>query len=189
MSWQDATGWLVAFGLLVLVSFTIFGDPDGPLAGDDAPAKPAPEPRDDNTLEARVHRVVDGDTILAQPVFRGGAPSAAIRRVRYIGVDTPESVKPDAPVECFGEQAAAENKRLVQGRIVKLVTDREKYDKYGRELAYVYLDGKFINAELIKGGFARTIEIPPNTSKAEELNRLERVAIRTNKGLWSACER
>lgn len=193
MSWQDATGWLVAFGLLVAVAFSafdIYGGSTGPSAKE-TPRAPQAEvqSREGSSRDARVSRVVDGDTIIVRSVNRSGEPSGALRRVRYIGVDTPESVKPDAPVECFGKEAATENRRLVEGRIVKLVSDKEAFDKYGRALAYVYVDGKLVNAELIKGGFARTIEIPPNTSKADELNDLERVAIRTNKGLWGVCDR
>lgn len=193
MSWQDATGWLVAFGLLVAIAFSafdIYGESTGPSAKDTARApQPQAPSREGTSRNARVSRIVDGDTIVVRSVNRSGEPSGAQRRVRYIGVDTPESVKPDTPVECFGKEAAAENRRLVEGRIVKLVSDKEAFDKYGRALAYVYVDGKFVNGELVAGGFARTIEVPPNTAKAGELNRLERVAIRTNKGLWGACDR
>src|SRR5690349_11258023 len=76
---------------------------------------------------ARVERVVDGDTI----VLAGG------ERVRYIGVDTPESVKPGTPVQCFAERASAFNARLIEGQQVRLRYDAERVDRYGRTLAYV----------------------------------------------------
>jgi micrococcal nuclease len=126
---------------------------------------------------------VDGDTILVR-----GA-NGRNERVRYIGVDTPESVKPNSPVECYGHEASDFNKQLVQGRRVRLVPDQEAEDKYGRSLAFVYVGDTFVNAELVKNGYARTLEIAPNTSKAGYLAGLERVAIRTNKGLWRACDR
>ena len=80
---------------------------------------------------ARVERVVDGDTILVRIDGRR-------ERVRYIGIDTPESVKPGARVQCFGKAAAAANRRLVAGREVRLAYDAEARDRYGRLLAYVY---------------------------------------------------
>ncbi len=107
---------------------------------------------------ARVLRVVDGDTI----VVRGA--SGAPERVRYIGMDTPESVKPGVPVQCYAERASVLNRRLVAGRTVRLVSDAEATDRYGRTLAYVYRqpDGLFVNAELVRRGYARTLEIPPD---------------------------
>jgi micrococcal nuclease len=192
MSWQDATGWLVAFGLLIAVAysaFDVYGGSTGPSAKEIPRERGEAPPREGTSRDARVSRIVDGDTIIVRSVNRSGEPAGNLRRVRYIGVDTPESVKQDAPVECFGKEAAAANRKLVEGRLVRLVSDREAFDKYGRALAYVYVDGRFVNGELVENGFARTIEIPPNTSKAVELNRLERVAIRTNKGLWGACDR
>jgi micrococcal nuclease len=132
--------------------------------------------------EARVERVVDGDTIVVRVDGR-------IERVRYIGMDTPESVKPDTPVQCFAEAAAAENRRLVGRRRVRLVPGAEARDRYGRLLAYVYRepDGLFINAELVRRGYARLLTIPPNVAHAAELRRLARRARRAGRGLWSRC--
>jgi micrococcal nuclease len=131
---------------------------------------------------ARVVRVVDGDTV----VVRTGARE---ERVRYIGVDTPESVKPGAPVQCFAKAAAAANRRLVEGRAVKLVRDAEARDRYGRTLAYVYRagDGLFVNAELVRGGYAKPLTIRPNVAHREEFRRLAATARRAGKGLWSRC--
>ena len=132
---------------------------------------------DGGPAEARVQRVVDGDTI----VLAGG------ERVRYIGVDTPESVKPGEPVECFAKAASRENRRLVDGRRVTLRYDAERRDRYGRLLAYVYRDGMFVNAELVRRGFATTLTIPPNVAHAADFRRLARNARRAGRGLWSAC--
>ena len=133
---------------------------------------------------ARVVRVVDGDTILV-------SLGAREERVRYIGVDTPETVKPGAPVECFGKKASARNKELVAGRRVRLVRDAEERDRYGRLLAYVYRadDGVFVNAALVRDGYAEPLTIPPNVAHAGELASLARAARHAGRGLWNACSR
>jgi micrococcal nuclease len=107
--------------------------------------------------------------------------------VRYIGVDTPETVKPDAPVQCYGPKASDENHRLVEGRTVRLTFDREARDDYGRLLAYVHAGKRFVNGALVRGGYARTLAIPPNTSHASQLQRLAGRAARGGRGLWGAC--
>jgi len=133
---------------------------------------------------ARVIRIVDGDTILVRLDGRR-------ERVRYIGIDTPEDVKPGAPVECYGPAAAKENDRLVRGRTVRLTTDVERRDRYGRLLAYVRRepDGVFVNEVLVRDGFATALEVPPNTRYAGEFRRLEREARARGRGLWGACRR
>ena len=139
--------------------------------GDDEPT---------TSSRAKVTRVVDGDTVEAQV---GGSEED----VRYIGVDTPESVKPDAPVECYGPQASHFNERLVEGETVRLEYDAEERDVYGRLLAYVYLGDTFVNAELVERGYATTLTIPPNTRFADLFARLEREASDDGRGLWSSC--
>jgi micrococcal nuclease len=132
--------------------------------------------------EAAVVRVVDGDTIAVRVGGRA-------ERVRYIGVDTPESVKPGTPVQCFAHAAAAENARLVAGERVRLVRDVEARDRFGRLLAYVYRmrDGRFVNAELVRRGYARTLTIPPNVRFASRFAGLARGARAAGRGLWNAC--
>jgi micrococcal nuclease len=127
-----------------------------------------------------VIRAVDGDTILVSIGDRQ-------EYVRYIGVDTPETVKPGEPVQCFGPQAHAFNARLVEGRRVRLRFDAERRDRYDRLLAYVYASGRFVNAALVRRGLARTLTISPNTSHAPLFARLSAVAGRRGRGLWSAC--
>jgi micrococcal nuclease len=129
---------------------------------------------------ARVIRAVDGDTIEVRI-------GEAVEDVRYIGVDTPETVKPGTPVQCFGPRAHRFNDRLVTGRRVRLVFGRERRDVYGRLLAYVYLGGRFVNAELVRRGLARTLEIPPNDRYARRFERLQSAAALRGRGLWGAC--
>jgi micrococcal nuclease len=127
-----------------------------------------------------VTRVVDGDTIEVDLDGRE-------EDVRYIGVDTPETVKPDTPVQCFGPQASAFNHGLVEGRRVRLVFGEERRDVYGRLLAYVYLGDRFVNAELVRRGLARTLTIPPNDRFAPRFERLQIAAARAGRGLWGSC--
>ena len=136
----------------------------------------------DRELHGRVVRITDGDTIRV-------ALGAKVERVRYIGIDTPEDVKPGTPVQCYARRAAAENARLVAGRRVRLVLDVEARDRFGRLLAYVYRDddGRFVNDALVRGGFARTLTIPPNVRFADRFARLARKAREAGRGLWSAC--
>jgi len=140
-----------------------------------------------HAVSARVVRVIDGDTIEV-------SISGQNEDVRYIGVDTPETVKPDTPVQCYGPQSSAENHRLVDGRTVRLVFDRERRDVYGRLLAYVYTGARgeagksrFVNAALVRDGYARTLTIPPNTAHVSLLGRLQARAGRAGRGLWDAC--
>jgi micrococcal nuclease len=141
----------------------------------------------------RVERVVDGDTILVRLDGRD-------EYVRLIGVDTPETVKPDTPVQCFGERASHFTKRRLTGRRVRLVFGAEPRDVYGRLLAYVYLArGSFegsrqargpqrlFNAILARRGLARPLTIPPNDRFAARFERLARGAARTGRGLWGTC--
>ena len=129
---------------------------------------------------AYVTRVVDGDTVEVRLDGRE-------EDVRYIGVDTPETVKPDTPVQCFGPQASRFNHGLVERRRVRLVFGVERRDVYGRLLAYVYLGERFVNAELVRRGLARTLTIPPNDRFADRFERLEIAAARAGRGLWGGC--
>lgn len=126
-------------------------------------------------LAAVVQRVVDGDTV----VLAGG------ERVRYIGVDTPELHHPRRPVEWYAREAKEFNRRLVAGKRVRLELDVQKRDRYRRLLAYVYLeDGTFVNAELLRQGYAQLLTIPPNVQHADLFVRLQREAREAGRGLW-----
>jgi micrococcal nuclease len=147
----------------------------GPQAGDGEPAAAV--------RTAEVVRVVDGDTIRVRVAGRD-------QTVRYIGIDTPESVRPGAPVECFARHAAAENERLVGGRRVRLERDAEERDRFGRLLAYVVRepDGLRVNEALVRGGFAVPLTIPPNVRHSGRLRAAAVAARRAGRGLWRACQ-
>jgi micrococcal nuclease len=169
MRFGGGRGSLALLLLVALVLLRPWESLDG-LGQDEPPA----------TANVVVTRVVDGDTV---EVRLGGRTED----VRYIGVDTPETVKPGAPVDCFGPQASAFNHRLVEGRRVRLVFGAEPRDVYDRLLAYVYLGDRFVNAELVRQGLARTLTIPPNDRYADRFKRLEIAASRAGRGLWGAC--
>jgi micrococcal nuclease len=121
-------------------------------------------------------RAVDGDTL----ELDGG------ERVRLIGVDTPETVDPRRPVQYFGKEASAFTHRMAQGRSVRLEYDQDTRDRYGRTLAYVYLqDGTFLNAEIIRQGYGHAYTRFPFRYQAEFL-ALEREARAQGRGLWAA---
>jgi micrococcal nuclease len=137
-------------------------------------------------VRAEVTRVVDGDTIDVQ------LPDGDEETVRYIGIDTPETVKPGTPVQCGGPRAHDVNEQLVDGRTVALRFDAERRDVYGRLLAYVYLPRPgahplFVNATLVRRGLARTLTIPPNDSFATLFARLAARAGAEGRGLWGHC--
>ena len=129
---------------------------------------------------APVVRVFDGDTLEATI---GGE----VEDVRLIGVDTPETVDPGAPVQCFGRRASSFTRRLVEGHRARLVFGVERRDAYGRLLAYAYLGARFVNEELVRRGLARTLAIPPNTRYSGHFARIERAAAGAGRGLWGAC--
>ncbi len=132
---------------------------------------------------AKVVRVVDGDTIV---VLLDGAEE----RVRLLGIDTPESVDPRSPVDCFGKEAAAHTASLLPpGTPVRLVRDVEARDRYDRLLAYVYRadDGTFVNLRLVEEGYAAVLTYPPNVAHADEFVAAAGKAREAGRGLWSAC--
>jgi len=131
--------------------------------------------------EARVVRAVDGDTLVV--AFADGHTDT----IRVLGVDTPETHDPRKPVQCFGPEAAAYTARRLTGRVVRLESDVETRDRYGRRLAYVYLDGELFEDELLLRGYARLLVIQPNTAHARTLLTDELAARRDRRGLWGAC--
>jgi micrococcal nuclease len=128
-------------------------------------------------------RVIDGDTI---DVTIDGSEE----RVRLIGIDTPETKKPDTPVQCFGPEASDFTHSLLpEGSVLHLERDVEARDAYGRLLAYVYRvdDGLFVNMEIVLRGYARPLTIPPNINHADEFVAAARSAREANAGLWNGC--
>ena len=137
--------------------------------------QPSPQPT--------VVRVVDGDTVV---VHVGGRDES----VRLIGIDTPESVKPDTPVQCFALEAAARTKALLpKGTRVRLEGDAELRDRYDRLLAYVYRadDGLFVNLVLTREGFALPYTFPPNVAHADAFVAAASEARDSRRGLWNRC--
>ena len=128
-------------------------------------------------------RDVDGDTI--DVTVDGHA-----ERIRLIGINTPETVKPNSPVECFGHEASTFTKSLLSaGEQLHLERDVEARDAYGRLLAYVYRvsDGLFVNLEVIRQGYAQVLTFPPNVAHTEDFVGAARAAEAANLGLWEAC--
>lgn len=126
-----------------------------------------------------IKKFVDGDTFWVDDGSKKGL------KVRLIGVNTPETVHPQKAVEYYGNEASKYVKGLLAGKRVRLEFDVSRTDRYGRTLAYVYLnDGTFLNAELVKKGYAQVMTIPPNVKYADQFKRLEREARKHNRGLW-----
>ena len=131
---------------------------------------------------AQVVRVVDGDTFIA----RVGGGGAALR-VRVIGVDTPETVKPNTPVRCYGPQASSFTKHLLgPGAQVRAAHEAGgDVDRYGRQLWDVWLpDGRFLESVLVASGAARAYPFPPQTEYAPMLATLQAQARTERRGLW-----
>lgn len=130
-----------------------------------------------------VVRVVDGDTIVAR--LPGGEES-----IRLIGIDTPETVDPRKPIQCFGREASERTKALLPpGTTIRLERDAEARDHFGRLLAYVHRadDGTFVNLALAEEGYAQPLTIPPNVAYAARFSAAAADARQQGRGLWGAC--
>lgn len=125
-----------------------------------------------------VRKVIDGDTI----EIAGG------KRIRYIGIDTPEIHHPKKPVECFGQEAAEFNRNLVEGKEVRLEKDVSETDRYGRLLRYVYIGDLLVNDYLVRQGYAHAVTFPPDVKYADRFRLAEQEARVNNRGLWSSCK-
>jgi micrococcal nuclease len=130
--------------------------------------------------EGVVTRVVVGDTVEVE--FDGREFD-----VRLIGIDTPETVKPGAPVECFGPEASAYTKDRLEGRTVRLEFDVERFDPFDRTLAYEWLGEELFNETLVREGYALVTTFPPNVRYVEHFRDAQRLARDQGLGLWSAC--
>ena len=126
----------------------------------------------------KVSRVVDGDTIK----LRNG------ETVRYLDINTPETVHPSKPVECYGPNSSDENKKLVNGKTVYLFIGINSKDKYGRTLAYVYTDNAFVNGALVAEGFAEAKSYGQPGILFRQLQELQNMAKSKTKGLWGKCK-
>jgi len=143
---------------------------------------------------AQVGRVVDGDTLEVTITGRSEGPAAGLAelgevyKLRLIGIDTPESVKPGSPVECFGKEASEAAAALLEGQEVTLVKDVEETDAYERLLRYVYLGEELANARLVLNGYASAYTYPPNVRHSELFVDLQRQAREASAGLWAPEE-
>lgn len=134
---------------------------------------------DKATVTARVTRVVDGDTLEVQI-------DGKKERVRLIGIDTPESVHPDASKNIEAGKIALEFTRSkLEGKEVELEFDVQERDQYGRLLAYIYLDGLMFNKTLLEMGYARLATYPPNVKYLDDFTKIQEEARKNNKGFWS----
>ena len=126
----------------------------------------------------KVIRVIDGDTIEIE----------GNQKIRYIGIDTPETVHPSKPVECFGKESSNKNKELVEGKMIRLEKDISETDQYGRLLRYVYVGDVFINDYLVRQGYANASTYPPDVKYSDQFVQAQQEAKDNNRGLWRACQ-
>lgn len=190
---------LVPSGLLsVLVAGLVSGLLAGLLAGCQGSASPAPAPTvtaaggpapPADAFRARVLRVVDGDTFLADPLSGPAAGRSSVR-VRLVAVNAPESVKPDAPVECWGPQASHALSALLRpGAELRAAYEGTRHeDEFGRQLWHVWLpDGRFLEDVLVAAGDVRPVTYAGQDRYAAHLSALARTAHAQRAGLWGAC--
>jgi micrococcal nuclease len=128
--------------------------------------------------KVKVLRVIDGDTIKIE----------GDQVVRYIGIDSPETVHPSKPVQCYGKEASSKNRELIEGKEVMLEKDVSETDKYGRLLRYVWLGDMLVNEYLVREGYAKSSSYPPDIKYQDKFNEAEKLAREEEKGLWGgAC--
>jgi endonuclease YncB( thermonuclease family) len=133
----------------------------------------------DNRVENVVSAVVDGDTIKL----------TSGQTVRFIGIDTPETVHPSKPVECYGKEASEKTKELLLGKTVLLEKDISETDQFGRLLRYVYVEDTFVNDFLVREGFAVASSYPPDVKYQESFGEAQQEALEKGRGLWgSYCD-
>ncbi len=136
--------------------------------------------RSDTTQWYTVTRVVDGDTFWIDDGSGEGV------KIRLIGIDAPERRNTGTKLKgYYGDEASLYLTKMLQGQKVRLEYDAGRYDRYSRTLAYAWLeDGTFVNAILVKEGYADVMTIPPNVKYAERFKELAAKARRQKKGLW-----
>ncbi len=174
---------LISTTLVILLIFVFFGQ--------DAAQKKLAEVLGINITEEvnntgvyNVTDVIDGDTIKLEDG----------RRVRYLNIDTAESVKPNTPVQCFSKEASEMNKALVEGKNIIMTSDEVETDRYGRDLRFIFLQGadtndigQSINAKLVQMGYARAYIIKPNDTFEDEFRQWQKEAQDKNIGIWKSC--
>lgn len=163
---------LLSLACSVLDGFPSLADlpNEPPVVTPSPPVSALPTP--ENTETATVKQVIDGDTV----ELTDG------RRVRYIGINTPERDQP------YYQEAAAVNRQLVEGKTVQLELDVETFDRYGRTLAYIWSEGRLVNLEIVWQGYAGALTIPPNVRYEAEFRAAEREAREAERGLWAGAD-
>jgi len=162
LRWQSSVPLLLIASLALLPSIV--------HSNDRAPKPP---------ISVRVVRVIDGDTI--EVCCIGWRRES----IRYIGIDTPETSHPTKSFAAYGKEAKEANRKLVDGKAVRLEFDVQQRDRHGRLLAYVYLeDGTFVNARLVEQGYAQVMTVPPNVKYQELFLKLQQDARTASRGLW-----
>jgi micrococcal nuclease len=162
--------------LLACTTATVTVSTDGGPSSPSASGSPA-----HGKSLAAVTRVVDGDT--AHVLFRGKDVT-----IRFIGVDTPETVAPGQPIECYGPESSQFTIRRLTGRKVRLEFDVERIDPFGRTLAYLWMpDGSMFNETLVRDGFATVATYPPDTRYVDRFEAAQRAAKAADRGLWGVC--
>ena len=183
---------IVAVGVLYAGTHILqerYGDtgapaPAPPAAGASARSGAVPA----GSQAAVVVRVVDGDTIEAVPRTRGPLPLGESATVRLLEIDTPETKKPRSPVACGGPAASAFTARLLPpGTPVALVPDRERTDRYGRALRYVYTQRAMVNLQIVRAGYARPLLVQPNDAHIGQVRKAARRARLEQRGMWATC--
>jgi micrococcal nuclease len=129
-------------------------------------------------VDAKVVRVVDGDTVVVR--YEGRE-----ERIRLIGVDTPETVHPNKPVEAYGEEAKEYTKKKLEEKDIQIEFDVQERDRYGRLLGYIWVDGLLFNDELLRMGYARVATFPPNVKYVEMFKETEKNAKEKQVGIWN----
>jgi micrococcal nuclease len=138
----------------------------------------------DGIEKSQVRRVVDGDTV----------ELTSGQKIRLLNINTPETVKANTPVMCFGEEASNFTKKLLSDKMIQLTQDKEANDQYGRGLRFIFLDGvdttkieNSINAEMVKNGFAKMVVYKPNNTYQREFQAWENEAKEKKLGAWGNC--
>ena len=134
---------------------------------------------DDGLEQALVLRVIDGDTVELEDG----------RVVRYLGIDTPETVHPEKPIECYGPESTERNRELVEWKVVDLQSDVIDKDSYGRLLRYVFEGGTFVNGVLVWEGYASAKSYGEELRLYQTLVQLQRSSEELGAGLWTQCPR
>jgi micrococcal nuclease len=158
---RSVTAWLVL--LAVTTAFATFAEA---------------QQANTQTIVAYVTRVVDGDTIHAMI-------GNQVETIRYIGINTPETHHPRLGAQPGGQEATEVNRQLVEGKWVQLTLDVQQRDKYGRLLAYVWINGEMVNAHLVHRGYAQAATYPPNVRYADYFVKLQGGARDDKRGLWA----